>query len=365
MKNTPFAALSPDVIFTAAESFTGRRFDGTLVPYNSYVNRVFGITDENGAEFVIKFYRPGRWNESAVLDEHRFLADCYDSEVPVIPPLMHAGISTDSISIAAPTLGKTQNILFAVFPRLRARTFDIYTDDDWLRTGRAVGRMHCAAKKRTAQYRLQCSPQQTTESYIRMLLAQKLVVPDLVPEFTGICDSALDYIEFLYEKCFGSPDRNGLYHTPLFIRIHGDCHRGNILEQYLCPSPADTDTEESGTITFIDFDDMMTGPAIQDLWLLLPGYRKDSMHELNLLLEGYEEFSDTPMRSQVQLIESLRFMRNIYFLAWTAIQHNDEGFGERNPGWGTKAFWEQEIEDLTVQRDVIAEEIEEQSETAY
>jgi Ser/Thr protein kinase RdoA (MazF antagonist) len=258
-------------------------------------------------------------------------------------------------------------LFYTLFPRLRARTFDIYNDDDWIRTGRAIARMHCAVKKSSAPHRLQCTPQQTTTPYIQYLLNEKLVTPELVPQFEQVCDSALDYIEEAYRECFGECDKHDFYHTTLFQRIHGDCHRGNILEQFVSSSPArvngktgvDTESGEQSEITFIDFDDMMTGPAMQDIWLLLPGYRAESMRELTLLLEGYEEFSSSQkLYAQVRLIEPLRFMRNIYFLAWTALQHNDKGFEERNPGWGTRAFWEKEIEDLNEQAIVLKSEYE-------
>ena len=349
-----FSELTPDLILEAAEKFTGSHFDGTIFPYNSYVNRVFGITDDDDNDFVIKFYRPGRWTVDSILDEHCFLLDCAESEVPVVSPLRYSGTADVSVST---TLGQISGLYFALFPRLRARTFDIYNDDDWIRTGRAVGRMHLAAEKRISLNRLQCSPQQTTENYIRLMLREKLVTPELVRSFTEVCDRALDYIEDEYTSLFGEPDENGLYHTPLFHRIHGDCHRGNILEQFLSSS-------ENSIITLIDFDDMMTGPAIQDLWLLLPGLRADSMRELNLLLEGYTEFAgdsaEIEIRRQIRLIEPLRFMRNIYFLAWTGIQHKDTGFLARNPGWGTKAFWEREIESLNTQLEVLKEEYDTQ-----
>jgi len=356
MMTTLFSQLDPDSILTAAETFTGLKFDGTLTPYNSYVNRVFGLTDEDGSDHIIKFYRPGRWTADAILDEHRFLADCMEYEVPVVPPEPGTQSPAPDITAVSPTLGQIHGIYFAVFPRLRARSFDIYTDDDWLRSGRALGRLHLAAQAGTAPNRLQYTPQQTTIPYIRSILKNRLIVPELIPEFIATCDKALDYIEAVYARCFGEPAPDGYYRTPFFQRIHGDCHRGNILEQYTCGSPANTDTEESGTITFIDFDDMMTGPAIQDIWLLLPGYRKDSTRELNMLLEGYEEFSSAPVRKEISLIEPLRFMRHIYFLAWTAIQYRDEGFAERNPGWGSKAFWETEVEDLKIQADILEEE---------
>jgi Ser/Thr protein kinase RdoA (MazF antagonist) len=362
MSTNLFSSLTPDNILNAAELFTGIKFDGTITPYNSYVNRVFGLAAEDGSSYIIKFYRPGRWSKDAILDEHTFLTDCSAAEVPVIPPLSSPVVQT--------TAGFSEGLYFAVFPRLSARTFDIYTEMDWMRTGRAIGRMHLAALKNQAPHRLQCTPQQTTIPYIRMLLEHNLVTPELQQEFTSICNNALDYVLDSYASVFGEADENGIYHTAGFQRIHGDCHRGNILEQFISPSPASDETKDNSIITFIDFDDMMTGPAVQDLWLLLPGYRKDSQHELELLLNGYEQFicpdntaansidsTGIPgIRRQLHLIEPLRFMRNIYFLAWTAVQRSDEGFAARYPQWGTKAFWETEIEDLKTQLNILENE---------
>jgi Ser/Thr protein kinase RdoA (MazF antagonist) len=366
MQQNVFSSLTPDLIISAAETFTGNRFDGTITPYNSYVNRVFGLTDESGGEYIIKFYRPGRWDAGAIIDEHQFLADCAENEVPVIPPLISPQTAlpenTESNNNGtASTLGNAYGLYFALFPRLRARTFDIYSDGDWIRTGRAVGRMHRAAQLHEAPHRLQCTPQQTTIPYITMLLEHNFVTPELQQEFTTVCNNALDYVLDAYAACFGEADEDGIYHTTSFRRIHGDCHRGNILEQSISPSPADIDAEDTLTITFIDFDDMMSGPAVQDLWLLLPGYVKDSQHELNLLLEGYEQFipeaeTTVSLRSEIRLIEPLRFMRHIYFLAWTGMQYYDKGFTSRNPLWGTKAFWEKEIEDLKTQLHVLENE---------
>jgi len=379
MQQSIFSLLTPDRIISAAESFTGKSFDGTITPYNSYVNRVFGLTGEDGTDFIIKFYRPGRWTKEAVAEEHQFLKDCKEAEVPVVAPLSSAGFpekTTGTFMCSRNLISETPSTAFyyAVFPRLRARTFDIYTDEDWIRTGRAIGRMHLAGQKRSAPHRLQCTPQQTTIPYITMLLEQNLVTPVLQHEFTGICSSALDYVLEAYASVFGEADENGMYHTAAFRRIHGDCHRGNILEQFVSQSPASADTEDTSSITLIDFDDMMTGPAVQDLWLLLPGYRKDSERELELLLKGYEEFicpdgnggsSSTGtvpgIRRQLRLIEPLRFMRNIYFIAWTAVQRNDEGFSKRYPEWGSKAFWETEIEDLKTQLGVLEEEYNEET----
>jgi Ser/Thr protein kinase RdoA (MazF antagonist) len=313
-----FEDLTPELILGAVEKHCSVFLDGSITPYNSYINRVFGLKDEDENAYIVKFYRPGRWSQDCIRDEHAFLADCAEAEIPVVPPLRNA---------SGDTLGSTGKIAFAVFPRIRARTFDIAGDADFLRAGSVIGRMHRAAGVRAAPHRLSCTPADTTARYIRFLVSERLVHPDLLESFNAICSEALGII------------------TPLFDgiathRIHGDCHRGNILESA---------TRE---ITLLDFDDMMTGPAVQDLWLLLSGHLPDSTGEMNLLIEGYEQFLEFDRRS-LRLVEPLRFMRHIYFLNWCAVQHEDAGFAERYPDWGTKAFWITETEDLAYQLDYL------------
>lgn len=329
-----FSRLTPDLVMDAIESHTGLFLDGTLVPYNSYVNRVFGVTDEDENSYIAKFYRPGRWGSDAILDEHAFLADCAAADIPVVAPIPLVSnattysVATSGTSEAVATLGAHEGFLFALFPRVRARSFDIYGDADWIRVGRVIGRMHVAGAKRPAPSRLRMTPADTTRRYIDSILDNRLVHPDCLDDFTQICRDALETIERGFDALAGGSN----------LRIHGDMHRGNLL-----------DRGESG-ITIIDFDDMMTGPAIHDLWLLLPDHLENSMKEMNLLLEGYEEFRDFDRRT-LALVEPLRFMRHIYFLAWCAVQRNDAGFADRNPDWGTKAFWITETEDLSAQLD--------------
>lgn len=310
-----FSSLTPDLVLSAVEGHLGAFLDGSITPYNSYVNRVFGIADEDGNHYIVKFYRPGRWSDEAIAEEHAFLADCAEAEVPVVPPIPAKG---------GATLARAEGFRFAVFPRIRARTFDITGDEDWLRIGRAVGRLHRAGTVRAAPSRLRLTPQDTTARYLARFAEEGLVHPDSRAEFSSCCTEALELIESRFAELSRAPAH----------RIHGDLHRGNILE--------------NGALTILDFDDMMTGPAIQDLWLLLPGHRAESTKEINLLLEGYEEFSEFD-RASLGLIEPLRFMRHVYFLAWCAIQRHDEGFAGRFPGWGGRAFWIAETEDLITQ----------------
>lgn len=317
-----FEFLTPYAIQTAVEQRFDLRLDGTHTPYNSYVNRVYGLKDEQGRSYVAKFYRPGRWTPEALEEEHSFLKDCGSAELTVALPFPDPdGETLGEVEIAGPQGSTT--FFFALFEKKAGRNFDAESEDDWLRLGRLIGRLHDVGRKRQAWHRPFCSPETTTAHQVRELLEAKLVHPDLQAEFSAICGHALKAL-------------SGRFGTVPIQRIHGDCHRGNIL-----------DRGPEGLL-LMDFDDMMSGPAVQDLWLLLPGYREDCGRELALLSEGYEEFSDFDPRWW-DLVEPLRFMRMVHFLAWTARQRHDPGFARTFPDWGSRAFWTKEIEDLRTQ----------------
>jgi Ser/Thr protein kinase RdoA (MazF antagonist) len=193
--------------------------------------------------------------------------------------------------------------------------------------GSVVGRLHTVGRKRSAPARARLEPAGLTASYVAELLAAGHVHPKFREEFLSISSSTIETISPLFQG------------TETF-RIHGDCHRGNIL-----------DRPDSGLL-LIDFDDMVRGPAVQDLWLLLPGYAADCGRELELLIEGYERFGSFD-RGSLALIEPLRFMRLLYFLAWRARQRQDRWFRTSFPDWGGEAFWIKEVEDLRVQTEVV------------
>jgi Ser/Thr protein kinase RdoA (MazF antagonist) len=328
-----FDGLAPQLTVQAVESSHGVVLDGTLEPYPSYVNRVYGVRTEDGAALVAKFYRPGRWSREAILDEHRFLADLAAAEVPVVAPI--AGLDGATLhEVAADGAGDGDGgtIPFAVFPRVGGRTFEPETDDDYRRLGALVGRCHAVAARGTAPHRVACEPATLTASFIDELLEADLVHPDCRPDFERIARATVARIAPLFA---GVPAG----------RIHGDCHRGNLLDR------------PGAGLALIDFDDMMTGPAVQDAWLLLPGYAADCARELEALLEGYASFAPFD-RATLRLVEPLRFMRMIYFLAWRARQRDDHWFRGSFPDWGTEAFWITETEDLRVQAAVIGEALE-------
>ena len=204
---------------------------------------------------------------------------------------------------------------------------DAENDEDWIRLGVLTARLHAVGKKGSAPHRLRCTPAETTAGYVEELRAADVVHPDAREDFFELSVNIMREIEPLFEAVD-------------LQRIHGDCHRGNILHR-----PGEG-------LMLIDFDDMLIGPIVQDIWLLLPDYVDSSYRELELILEGYGQFNQFD-RETIRLVEPLRFMRMIHYLAWSASQRNDHRFRESFPDWGSKAFWIKEIEDLRVQERVI------------
>ena len=317
-----FELLSPDRALRAVEEAHGFELDGTMESYPSYVNRVYGMRASSGERWVAKFYRPGRWTAEAILDEHRFLTDCAAAEIPVVAPVT----GPDGLTLHAVTArdgDAEESFRFAVFPRSGGRSFEPETPDALVRLGSLLGRCHAVGARGEAPHRVRCAPVPLTASYVEELLADNLVHPDCIEEFSEACRGTLAVIDPLF--------RGAAAH-----RIHGDCHRGNVIDR-----PGEG-------LALIDFDDMMSGPPVQDLWLMLPDHAERSVPELSALLEGYEQFQVFD-RSTLRLIEPLRFMRMIYFLAWRARQRNDYWFRGSFPDWGTEAFWIKETEDLKEQ----------------
>jgi Ser/Thr protein kinase RdoA (MazF antagonist) len=314
-----FDALSPALVLEAVEAGFGMTTDGRLWPYSSYVNRVYGLSSESGEEFVVKFYRPGRWSEKAILEEHEFLLDCAAAELPVVAPCVDA----DGSTLPAVELELDEGselFFFALFPKRGGRSFDAETDSDWLRLGSLAGRLHQVGAGKIALERPKLGSALARKNLSVVL---PLVHPEFSQEFSDICLSAIENSAQVVDSL---PQ----------LRIHGDLHRGNIL-----------DRAKEG-LSLLDFDDMVTGPAVQDLWLLLPGHADDCGRELSLLVDGYSEFRDLDWGS-IAAIETLRFYRMIHFLAWRSLQRDDAWFKKDYPDWGTRAFWIRELEDMREQ----------------
>lgn len=320
-RQNAFDDLTPEVVIGAVEAAMDQELTGLITPYPSYINRVYEVETAEKTRLVVKFYRPGRWSTAALLEEHRFTLDCYEREIPVVAPLLLEGGSS---------LAMAEGYPFAVFPRKGGRLFELHEDQDYLRAGALIARIHQAGAERPARHRIELRPRTSTAGYIEELL--RIVPPPLDEEFRDIASRLMTLMTPLFE---GLP----------LQRIHGDCHRGNLLDR-----PGEG-------LMVIDFDDMAMGPPVHDLWMLLPGSVSESHREFNLLVEGYEAFHPFDRTSR-RLIEPLRAMRIIYFLAWCGRQREDFNFASHFPGWGTPRFWEEEIQDLKNQLEEIQENLE-------
>ncbi|MFP4013318.1 MAG: serine/threonine protein kinase [Chitinispirillaceae bacterium] len=314
-----FESLMPESVLEEVEKATGLKLTSYLSPLPSYINRVYELRSVDDTGLVAKFYRPGRWSREAILDEHRFTLDCQEAEIPVVPPIYLKDGST---------LGTFGNLHFAVFPKRAGRQLEINDDSDWIRLGSLLGRTHLAGEKNRAEARITIHPRLSTVADVDYLCRE--VIPE---RFAG------QYRDISMQLVNASAP---LFENISVIRIHGDCHRGNILDRL-----------EEGYL-LIDFDDMAMGPPVQDLWLLLPDRADACPRETELFLKGYEQFRLFD-RSSLRCIEPLRAMRMIYFLAWVSRQSRDYQFRRNFPDWGSDAFWQREIRDLREQLSYVLE----------
>jgi Ser/Thr protein kinase RdoA (MazF antagonist) len=315
----PFAALTPDFILDALDSI-GLLSDGRLLALNSYENRVYQVGMEEGAPLVAKFYRPERWSDAAILEEHAFVAELDAQEIPVVPAITDA---------AGATLHHYQGFRFSVFPRRGGRAPELDNPDtlEWL--GRFIGRIH-AVGARTAY---QARPILDVESFgvepSQYLMSGGWIPPELQTVYEGVVAQALDGIR----RCF---DRAGDFGV---LRLHGDCHVGNVLW---------LDGEGERGPHFVDFDDSRMGPAVQDLWMLLSGDRGEMTRQLSDVLAGYEDFMEFNTR-ELHLIEALRTLRLIHYSAWLARRWNDPAFPAAFPWFNTQRYWQDRILELREQ----------------
>ncbi len=323
---TGFSGLTPDVVLSSVEAATNTNLTGLITPFPSYINRVYEIETDDGDRLVAKFYRPGRWTENALLEEHYFMQNCEERDIPVVCPVKLKNKNT---------LGNSNGFYFSVFPKKSGRLFELNRDEDYLRAGALIGRIHSSGISKEAKHRIVLDPSNSTRHDLDELLTGDLISGKLKAELKAVTDEILELIIPLF---------NGVKKH----RIHGDCHLGNILSR--------PGIDGNDTLMIIDFDDMAMGPAMQDLWLLLPGNLSESKKELNLLIEGYEQFLPFDY-STSRLVEPLRAMRIIYFLAWCGRQIDDFQFRHNFPDWGTDKFWENEIRDLKKQLDEIKESV--------
>ena len=311
----PYERLTPDLILRALES-VGFVCDGRLLALNSYENRVYQIGIEDEAPVIAKFYRPGRWSRQAILEEHAFSQELAAQEIPVIAPI------TDGDGNSLHELG---GFLFAAYPRCGGRWPDLDSKQQRQQMGRFLGRMHAVGAVRNFQHRNRLDIETLGDASRHFVLEQKLVPDYLLDAYATLSDDLLEQIRGMFETA-GSIAQ---------IRLHGDCHKGNILWTEKGPH-------------FVDLDDSCSGPAIQDIWMLLCGETKEMRIQLEDLLEGYQTFFDFEY-SSVMLIEALRALRMINYTAWIARRWQDPAFPIAFPWFSSPRYWEEHILSLREQ----------------
>lgn len=307
-----FNKLTPEAVLDAVET-EGRRCTGRFIILNSYENRVYQLELEDNTWIVGKFYRPGRWSKETVLAEHEFLFELQDVEIPAACPLeIQKG----------ETVAEVNGIMFSVFPRIGGRTPDELTDEQAAILGRLIARIHNIGAMRAAPQRLRLSPSTYGDMNLRYLIDNEVIPVEARENYIVTASQLIEQIKPLFE---GVP----------IHRIHGDCHLSNLIWTQKGP-------------VFLDFDDMVTGPAVQDIWMMLPSFDEYGARQRELLLDAYREFRDFNP-AWLRLIEPLRALRFIHYTAWIARRRYDPVFQKTFDYFGTLQYWQKEIQDLREQ----------------
>ncbi|MGY4830878.1 serine/threonine protein kinase [Sphaerotilaceae bacterium SBD11-9] len=322
--DTPYAGLTPEAVLDALDS-VGLRGDGRLIQLNSYENRVFQVFLEDGRVVVPKFYRPGRWSDAQILEEHAFAAELAEAEIPVIAPWRLGNSTLAHVSIAS------SPYRFSVSPRQSGRAPELEDPStlEWL--GRFIGRIHAVGATASFEHRLTLDIATYGEAPRDWLLASGMIAIEAQDGWKRAVDEVLDEVR----RCF---DAAGAYRP---IRLHGDCHPGNVLWTDAGPH-------------FVDLDDALTGPPMQDLWMLLSGDRPAMQGQLYSLLSGYEDFMEFDWR-QLRLVEALRALRMIHYSAWIARRWADPAFPVAFPWFGGRSYWSEQITRMREQLEALRE----------
>jgi len=330
-----YSKLDPDTVINAVESM-GFYSDARILALNSYENRVYQIGIEDQQPLIAKFYRPERWSEQQILEEHSFTQELYELDIPAIAPLYLAQPSPAQLSPAQQSATEKQSLFlykgyrFSLYQRHGGRAPELTDMDQLYRLGKLMGRIHAVGKMKPFEHR----PLLSIDSFIKKPYAYILehnFMPVLFQEsYKAIVSDILQHVE-----------KNFQQFPPDIIRLHGDCHAGNILWTDKGPH-------------FVDFDDSRNGPAIQDLWMLLSGERHEQEMQLREVLEGYNEFCDFNI-TELNLIESLRSMRIVHYAGWLAKRWDDPAFPRAFPWFNTESFWGEHILQLKEQLAILQE----------
>lgn len=321
MTTHPYDRLTPDMVIDAVES-TGCLSDARLLALNSYENRVYQVGIEDSTPLIAKFYRPERWSEAQIQEEHRFSLELQDAEISVVAPLVDDNGNS---------LHSFEGFQFALFPRRGGHPPELDNLDNMLVLGRTVGRIHAVGRAGHFAERIELSVGYMLTRN-REFLLDGFIPQALVPAYETLTADLLQSVSTIYAEV----QPNDL------IRVHGDCHIGNILWR-------------DDTAHFVDLDDCCTAPAMQDLWMFLNGERHDRQLQLSELVEGYSEFCDFDPR-QIRWIEALRTMRLIHYAGWLARRWEDPAFPRSFTWFNTERYWADHILELREQMSAMQEE---------
>jgi Ser/Thr protein kinase RdoA (MazF antagonist) len=316
----PYERLTPDVVLNSLDA-RGLCCDGRLLALNSYENRVYQVGLEDAGLVVAKFYRPARWSDAQILEEHAFAAELAEAEIPVVAPLAFEGA----------TLLEAEGFRFAVFPRRGGRAPELEDEAtlEWL--GRFIGRIHAIGAARPFAHRPRLDIESFGDEPRRFLLESGLIPPDLLPAWVQASELALEAVRHAFARAG----------DVAYLRTHGDCHASNVL---WTPSTGNA----PGGPHFVDLDDARMAPAVQDLWMLVSGDRFAMGRQLGRILRGYEDFAEFDDR-ELHLVEALRTLRLLHYSAWLARRWDDPAFPINFPWFNTPRYWQDRVLELREQ----------------
>lgn len=312
---TPYANLDPHLILDAIDSL-GFICTGGLLALNSFENRVYQIEIEDNAPIIAKFYRPNRWSDETILEEHQFSLELAEHEIPVIPPWMND---------TGQTLHHYQGYRFALFPRRGGRALELDRLDQLAWMGRFIGRLHAVGASKPFLHRPKINVQTYGYQPYHFLIEHHFIPAHLLDNYRKVVEILLQKVEQRFQEVGDIAN----------IRLHGDMHVGNVLLSDHGPH-------------IVDLDDCLTGPAIQDIWMLLSGNQAHVRLQLEHILRGYREFHDFNPR-ELHLIEALRTLRMLHYAGWLAKRWEDPAFPLNFPWFNTNSYWQEQLSNLNEQ----------------
>ena len=326
----PYQALTPSVVLDAL-SDVGLPVDGRLTALSSYENRVYQAHLDDDSSVVVKFYRPQRWTEEQIREEHAFTAELVAEDIPVVGPLLLHGKSLHEVHVSHE--GVDSRFLFSVSPCRGGRAPELDDPEVLMWIGRLMARMHLVGERQAFVHRPALNIQTFGETPRDWLVSENWIAPEVAQQWLDLCNQALALVQARMPA-----------HMKM-LRLHGDCHPGNILW-------TPEGMPEAGP-HFVDLDDARMGPAVQDLWMLLHGDELERRQKLAMVLEGYESLRPFDMQ-ELQWVEPLRTLRIIHYSAWLASRQDDPAFPMHFPWFGTADYWRGQCDTLREQIELMA-----------